>query len=513
MAFTKISSTRLKSEVNRINISANQSSVDLEASRQQMIRLAKEFAPTQEEIGAINAGFASLTESVKPALEAYAKRAEEVAKTIKKDPAISEMTSNVPNITVNKSPATKANVDTLVGATTSASKKLNKVISAGSPTAIKKSLEDAPGLDATADKITAAVKEAQDVINNPVIQQKFADLGIPEEEVNALTSQLSTSLDKFVEEDGPTIMSNALSDMSSRVDRQMGNPIGSTSSPFGSIGLDFGNILGSLTGLSTGTGPFKELGQELETIAGSIDPLTGESVPILIDNAGNTSINKVIDKGLKTAVSEPTTPIFTIGNSDTPQSASDFQYNPVNDKKEFEIEIKNATRELDHVIVNWSLSHSNEFFSAKEFNETHLKNILNNFSDFVNNAIQTHYFIQKDGLVIRILPIETKPLAFTSVLGAKQKIYDKAIVVQFDAGYVHPIGSANTGNFSEKSITPEQWKSFDMIMDVLYRFMPGGTFIGQDALHADQIDNYGVNGPGFDVDTYMNKKREMIDVK
>ena len=91
-------------------------------------------------------------------------------------------------------------------------------------------------------------------------------------------------------------MSNTLSDMSSRVDRQMGNPIGSTSSPFGSIGQDFGNILGSLTGLSTGTGPFKELGQELETIAGSVDPLTGESVPILIDKAGNTSINKVIEE-------------------------------------------------------------------------------------------------------------------------------------------------------------------------------------------------------------------------
>ena len=71
-----------------------------------------------DELGKLNAGFQSITESVKPALETYAKRAEEVIKTMKKDPAISEMTSSVPNITVDKAPATKSNVDTLVGKST-----------------------------------------------------------------------------------------------------------------------------------------------------------------------------------------------------------------------------------------------------------------------------------------------------------------------------------------------------------------------------------------------------------
>ena len=40
MSFTKISSTRLKSEANRINVSLNQSSVDIAALQQQAIQFA-----------------------------------------------------------------------------------------------------------------------------------------------------------------------------------------------------------------------------------------------------------------------------------------------------------------------------------------------------------------------------------------------------------------------------------------------------------------------------------------
>jgi|SaaInl5LU_22_DNA_1037371.scaffolds.fasta_scaffold02182_6 hypothetical protein len=513
MSFTKISSTRLKSEANRINVSLNQSSVDIAALQQQAIQFAKEFAPTQEELGKLNAGFQSITESVKPALETYAKRAEEVIKTMKKDPAISEMMSSVPNITVDKAPATKSNVDTLVGKSTASSKKLNKVISAGNPDAIKKSLEEA--LAATPDLVAKAVREAQDVANDPVVQKKFEDLGLPADVLTSLTSQMANGLDKFVEKNPSEETTTLLTSVAERTSKAIGNPIGSTSSPFGAVGFDFGNILGSLTGLSTGTGSFKELGKELETISGSIDPITGEEVPILIDRFGNTNISKVVDKGIKTAVSEPTTPVYTIGDADVPQSLANFTYEPVNDKKEFELEIKRTARELDHVIVSWTLSRSDEFWTAKEYNEKAItsRSSVSTYSTFHWNAAQIHYYIQKDGLVIRILPMELKPLGFTSIFGAKQKLYDKSVRIAFDAGYIYPIGPADVGKFSEKSITSEQWKSFDMMMDVLNRSIPGAMFIGQDELHADQGELFDTLGPGFDVPTYLNKKRENIDVQ
>ena len=348
-------------------------------------------------------------------------------------------------------------------------------------------------------------------IKNKLTKEQKMELEKAAAEIEAEATRMKLDYEKNPSEETTTLLTS----VAERTSKAIGNPIGSTSSPFGAVGFDFGNILGSLTGLSTGTGSFKELGKELETISGSIDPITGEEVPILIDRFGNTNISKVVDKGIKTAVSEPTTPVYTIGDADVPQSLANFTYEPVNDKKEFELEIKRTARELDHVIVSWTLSRSDEFWTAKEYNEKAItsRSSVSTYSTFHWNAAQIHYYIQKDGLVIRILPMELKPLGFTSIFGAKQKLYDKSVRIAFDAGYIYPIGPADVGKFSEKSITSEQWKSFDMMMDVLNRSIPGAMFIGQDELHADQGELFDTLGPGFDVPTYLNKKRENIDVQ
>ena len=322
--------------------------------------------------------------------------------------------------------------------------------------------------------------------------------------------------------------------------------------PFGSLGMDFGNVLATVAGISTGAGPFKELGTALNSLPNGIDPLTKEQVPDLVQPTGVTQLAKTVNKGTRTAVDEPTTPVKEVGKTKSTgidaltygDLDNEFWggYEPVNSKKELELEIKSSPRTIRNLIVSWTASGENEVYTAKSWNEKKYKYYTNKDFDKApkgspigRDGFQgNNYLIRKDGVLERLVPIGTAPtpqLAIAIEDGAKNKykrIYDQAIWVQFDAGILGdvPESKPDWDDLSDKSITAEQWKTFDMIADVMYRHSPGGVFKGADQLLNEYEGDFTdttksilpriqrtiqIMGPQFEVGTYLEKKREIPD--
>lgn len=271
---------------------------DRELKQLQAQTVALERAQNTTEIGSEAGGFKSHTESVLPASARQSSH--------KPEPSISEMTENVPNVTVTKSPSTKSNIDTLAGSTTAASKNLNKVISSGSPVAIKKTLES-PEVQKSNniknEEVVAVVNEMKAVTNDPKVQQAYKDIGLSDEEIAEVNSQV---------DQGVNVVANTVVNLkkektvepqktfSTKQFRGLGNPIGSPGiqvptgfnidnpnplaslqskikdnpltnkisqnfsgvmeafsnganpiapgNPFGSLGVEFGNIMASVVG-------------------------------------------------------------------------------------------------------------------------------------------------------------------------------------------------------------------------------------------------------------------------
>ena len=149
--------------------------------------------------------------------------------------------------------------------------------------------------------------------------------------------------------------------------------------PFGSLGMDFGNIMATVTGLAQGTGSFKELGQSIPSIPGGVDPLTKAPVPDIVQSTGTTQLAKTVDKGTKTAVDTPTTPVKEVTKTKTTgfealgydEIDGEFfgGYEPVNSKKEFELELKSCPRKIKNAIIAWTATAENEFYTARSYNE------------------------------------------------------------------------------------------------------------------------------------------------
>lgn len=583
---------------------------DRELKELQAQRVALESAQNINEINSVVGGFKSHTESVLPASARQSLH--------KPEPSISEMTENVPNVTVTKSPLTKSNIDTLAASTTAARKNLNKIFSSGSPVAIKKTLESPEVQKSNNIKnadVVAVVNEMKAVTNDPKVQQAYKDIGLSDEEI----AKVNAEVDKGVNVVANTVVNlkkqktvEPQKAFSTKQFRGLGSPIGSPGvqiptgfsidnpnplaslqskikenpltdkisqnfsgvmeafsnganpiapgNPFGSLGVEFGNIMASVVGLAQGLGGFSELGKELPSFVGGVDPSNGAVAPNIAQATGKTQIKQVVDKGNKTAVEEPTTPVKKLGDTRTTgidqlgynQLDNEFWggYEPVNSKKELELEIKNSPRVIKHLLVNWNLSAENEFYTGRKLNEWHFR-----FYKSLQDKKETpdpepigrpgyarcNYIIKKDGGLERVIPIGTAPTTFFSKKLIQEdqtpfrKVHDNAILITFDAGLLgdqpayRGVASVNLKqdwtNISSKSITAEQWKTFDMIVEVMYRHSPGGVFKGYDQFLAEQRIDFpegstqatqisrfmNLIGPEFDVGSYLLKKREIPD--
>ena len=606
-----------------------QERVKAETNKIKADKIIAESSPNSDQLGKETSGFKSLTESTKP--KTAIPKSDKVQKP---QPSPSEMTANVPGITVTKAPADKNSIDTLVAATTPNTKNLNKVFTSGNPKGVRKTLENpkiAQAYNVRAPQVNSAVKTGSNLSNltrDPFIQNSLKGAGLSAEEITEVNKEMDEAAAKVSAQEQRVAAVKPQKEFSVKQFRSLGNPIGSpgvslpaisglsnplsslTSSvsknplsglgaiagaaagasnggvigavvggvlgsvigdalttnangannfapgnPFGSLGMDFGNIMASVAGLAQGTGPFKELGKSVPSLPGGIDPSTKEVVPDIVQPTGKTQLSKTVNKGTKTAVTEPTTPVKQVTRTPTTgfealgYGAIDDPfwggYESVNSKKELELEIKSCPRTIKHLIVNWTATAENISYTGRTWNEKKYKSYIKRprgkraaAGTPIGRAgfQRCNYLIRKDGVLDRVVPIGTAPTTYGASYLAKdskskyKRIHDQGIMVQFDAGILgdNPEAVADHNNLSDKSITAEQWRTFDMIVDVMYRHSPGGVFKGSDQLlneseaviyNNDEVleqlkqVNRAVKlvGPQFDVGAYLEKKREIPD--
>lgn len=501
-----IDNTTIQSKLIEATASRNRSPILSEAQVQQANTLVKNFASNGATLGDTVSGFKSLMEQVRPVLE---ERGEELRKLA--EPVISEMTENVPGVTVTSKPTTKSNVDTLAGTSTAAEKKLRKVISSGNPKAINEVLRNE--LEAAEPAIKQATNEASNAVNDPKVQEQLKGIGFTDDALADFNSLLSSGgVNKLMSNIETEKISAGLARASTLEMRALGNPFGADASTIGPKGVNNGNILGSVGGLAANTGPFKGVGTPLEAIKGSIDPITGLDVKPLIDFGGNTNLATSVGKGERLSLDGPTTTVFEVTSKlNIPQSITDFTYEKVNSSKEFELEIGQVNRDIKIMHIGWlgSATGSDTNWTAKEWNE---KVIQANRAADANTSISTaawqcHYFIRKDGVVERVLPIGMRPYQNEDDYDL---LWKESIIITLDAGFKTTQAEGTFADLTSDSITAAQWKSIDMMLKVFLRHPTSLVVRGmQDGTEEDVT-----LGPGFDVRTYAQKfrKTDKIDI-
>lgn len=511
------------------------------ALKQQAIKLFTDMQSGSATMGSVVSGFVGLSESVKPRGE-------------KKDPTPSKMGASVPGITTTSTPSDKASIDTLTGKTSESNVVVDAIVADGSPKGVQNALKIA--LNQKDADIKTAIEQSNVAAQDPVIQEQFRKLGMPEDTMEQVTSDLGANITKFVNEDQGAETVAPVAEVSKVQMSSLGNPFGSfkatvpsvklginvgdalapgsikesnllkdaqknipgiskvsEANPFGSKGVDFGNILGAVAAATVGVNPMKDLGIEIPSSTlgvDGLDPETGLKVPNLVEKTGFTNLSSSVEQGpLMTA--KATTPVSEIGASN--KSSGMFVYNQVHSKEELTIDMKSIRRTISNINITWTGSAPDRYFSS---GEAYNNNILQLKLIHGDNQYQTthriyekaswaHYFIRKNGTIDRVLKLEE----FGNFDHSNSSVYrDTArpilangINITLDAGHSVPVAEARAVvTLSPASITAQQWKSLDSILGTFAVVYPGAQTIGFDEVLArPQL------GPGFNVPDYMKK--------
>ena len=312
-----------------------------------------------------------------------------------------------------------------------------------------------------------------------------------------------------------------------------------------------GNLMNAATGgalgkLQAGLGLF----QDLNSAPNGISPQTGLPAPAIVNSFGNTQLSQVVAKPQKTALTEPSQPVVELGKQEVPTttvpSRTMLTYDKITDKKAFELAIQSVTaREINNVILDWNAAYSDEKTTAHEYNMKVIsKGIYQNAGDLsqpiTELVSQSNIFIRKNGVAETNLPYSVAPRSLVNSRNYKtlnkaqefshQDVYDKAILIKIDAGFVIPRAKAKAllddgvgsddlielvAQLNPESITAKQYQTLDMMLEVMVRLNPGGIFIGLGDLFEDfAAVNEGKNrakieaqGVRFDVNEYVEKFR------
>lgn len=512
---TKASKSGVTEESGRARNAVNQSPAETQASIAQVKQLS--VKQSEGEIDKVTGPVKSIGQETLPSVEQSARnfenQAKQFGKRLKASPAMAQLKDTSENyaktnLPILTSPEFKSSIDTLAKSTTGVNINLKKSTSDNSPEAIEQALSTGLGAspNVVREEVTKVVEVNQEDPKFKETLNKF-----PADVVQQASAEVKADPAKVSKEDLSKGISDKLSEISSGLNKQLGNPFGSLSSPFGQIGLDFGNILGSVTGLSMGQGPFQELGKGLDLVPGGIDPKTSLPAPPIVNTFGDTQLSKTVRTQQRTAVSEPTVPTVDLSKAEEPQNLTDFKYDKIVDKKSFELAIQSVTsRKIDSVIVAWTRNYPDRPRDAFDYNTSVVRNNAYNALQgrfplpITSRVSQTHIYIQKSGVAELILPYKIKPNSVSThrVYGAtnfakslsKQELYDRSIVVRLDAGHVKPRKEQKEEGLTleesselltSQSITAQQWKTLDLILETMFRLNPGGTFIDALELHSD----------------------------
>lgn len=533
-----------------------------QAAAQQAIKLFTGLQPGADNFGKIVAGFQSIAESVKP-------------RGNKKDPTPSVMGGSVGKGTNNSAtPTQKSAIDTLTEKETKANNIVKKALADGSPNGIRNALAEVTNL--YEDEINEGLAEVNKAADDPVVKEQFAKLGLDSTQIAQVTKQIDGGkLATIIRNDPAKQIVNDQKKVASRQMQALGNPFGAFSSlinfpklgikagdpvsptssavnemksktglslggiaienPFGSMGIDKGNIMGSLASSTKSLPTMKELGVPV-SIATDIEndlelSATGLPIPKVVDTSGNTNLAQTVDNGNITAVEEPTTPVEEVAVSGT-RTQTSLLFTTVNSMKEFELEFRAAGRKpMPYVTVGWTMSPSDRKLTAKEYSKVMADQIaegyavrgvdINTIPEVLRGA-PVHYYIRKDGTLERVMPLDTRPnvnwmippvesleeeIKARKFLEPLNDTYALSTVIYFDAGSTATAGNITGKSITMKSITDEQWNTFDKMCATIIKISPAKTFFSEESVWEKVFPPRitFAKGPGFDVDKYCNK--------
>lgn len=512
------------------------------ARQRQALKLFGELAAGSATFGQTVSGFASLAESAKP-------------RGKKKDPTPSKMGSGVPNVTTVVVPTQKSAIDTLIGRTSRDDVVVDQIIADGSPKGIEKALKEGKQLSPAI--IKDAVNKANSAANDPVAQEKFREAGLDPMAVSALVAQIDAdALSAVVEPDHSAdavtevkevakkqmlTLDNPFGSFKSKIDDvglgvKAGDPVAPSSNvvgnmlsrfkanagtaggvgfgalgdvieenKFGAIGVPKANMMGNIAASAQGIPTIKEIGVEIPGAIGGIDQTTGIDIPSIVDVKGFTNLQDVVEDGpvMQTKV---TTPVQEVGSVTSNTPSPKFIYTKVHSLEELILDMKSVRRPFHTLTVEWTGSAADRSVVPEQFN-----NIMKAFYDAIpqaktlseqKKASPGHFFIEKNGTVTRMLPLEefgVYPLGDqdAELQAVANNLLKFGVNVIFDAGHSVPSGEKSTNTYSPQSINEEQYKSFKMIASAFLHVKPGGRALGWDTIFGPH------SGPGFHVPDYM----------
>ena len=429
------------------------------------------------DVGTSKGGFTSLSASVKE------------TQTETDETVVSIMVDGVPGVTVTKSISSsdKGDITTLTGRTASGGF-LNATIVTGNPKGIEAALTSVVGATKRQTKVAIQnVSPYPDEVSVAVEENVSVDVANTSEKIATRTMNLLNNPFKAVD--------------------AVTNKIG-----FGSLGLDFGNLLGAVLGKSLSIPQVQSFGQEMPSLPKDFvlpDNAIAPPSIILPDASTNIRSNLRETNPLPPSVQVSEPPLnLSAGASDFtfPLPAS-YKFTEVGGFEELESEIRNCKRPLTTSIVYWSTTYSNRDWDSYQLNEFHTYRQIDGlgaraFSRLVANdptfgKIEWHYVIRKDGVIQRGRPISLNDFVPKSA-NIKE---ENGLKIGFIAGFNGP-NDDPAAKLTSDSITPNQWQAFDAFITAFYNAIPGGSIVGAQTFYNDDLPT----GPGFDVETYISSK-------
>lgn len=407
------------------------------------------------------------------------------------DTVVSLLVDDVPKITVKKTLETTDQGDLLsLTGVTSTGGQLNATVVTGNP----------KGIEAALTQVIGAKKS----LTKDALQQ-----------VSAVPAEVSVAIEEDIPNDvmvkSEKIARKTMIDLKNPF--KSINPETNLQDPFGSLGLDFGNILGALLGKKLNVPQVSNFGDQIPSLPENFQlPEGAVPPPPVFDVSGNTNIGANLRDQVPLHEGETnTTPPLKIGAKTaefTYPLAASYVFEEVGGKEELEAELRKVKRDITTLVVRWTLTYTDQPLDAYDLHAEHTASLIKLFgvSEFLKDresaGIQYHYVIRRDGVIQRGRPLELKVKGET---GGDDNIVDHSVQIAFVGGYNGVAGTPNAMTSAE-SYTPSQWEAYDSFLDAWYAAIPGGQVLGQNDIVPES------SGPGFDVSLYVSGKYKKTNV-
>ena len=407
------------------------------------------------------------------------------------DTVVSLLVDDVPKITVKKKLETTDQGDLLsLTGVTSTGGQLNATVVTGNP----------KGIEAALTQVIGAKKS----LTKDALQQ-----------VSAVPAEVSVAIEEDIPNDvmvkSEKIARKTMIDLKNPF--KSINPETNLQDPFGSLGLDFGNILGALLGKKLNVPQVSNFGDQIPSLPENFQlPEGAVPPPPVFDIKGATNIGDNLREQapLPDNVIDNDPPIKLGSNAAefTYPLAADYVFEEINGREELEAELRRAKRDITTLVVRWTLTYTDQAMDAYDLHAEHTASLIKLYgaSEFLKDrqsaGLQYHYVIRRDGVIQRGRPLELKVKGET---GGDQNVIDHSVQIAFVGGYTSVSGTPNA-RLGAESYTPSQWEAYDSFLDAWYAAYPGGQVLGQSDVVPES------SGPGFDVSLYVSGKYKKTNV-